>query len=173
MTTTETTETTETTRLPVAEAEARLAGAEGRVRAAQAQLAAADGLASDLQGVFDEAEQDRSAAEAELAAAELHLDRLADTDGVDGQVRAVAERRLGDAQQRWSWCERRAEDAWALAEDADAARRAAEREVDEAEGARWSATYFVRAAEQARQARQAREAEHDRAHQQAAAGMAM
>ncbi|MPZ29267.1 MAG: hypothetical protein GEV12_23470, partial [Micromonosporaceae bacterium] len=153
-----TTETTETTRLPVAEAEARLAGAEGRVRAAQAQLAAADGLAADLQGTFDDAEQDRSPAEAELAAAELHLDRLAD-DEVGGQVRAVAERRLADAHERWAWCERRAEDAWALAEDAETARRAAERELDEAEGDRWSATYFVRAAaEQARQVSQAREA---------------
>ncbi|MPZ29312.1 MAG: hypothetical protein GEV12_23720 [Micromonosporaceae bacterium] len=85
----------------------------------------------------------------------------------------MAERRLADAHERWSWCERRAEDAWALADDADAARRAAERELDEAEGDRWSATYFVRAAaEQARQTRQARQADHDRAHQQAA-GMAM
>ncbi|MPZ29118.1 MAG: hypothetical protein GEV12_22660 [Micromonosporaceae bacterium] len=167
-----TTETTETTRLPVAEAEARLAGAEGRVRAAQVQLAAADGLAGDLQGTFDEAEQDRSAAEAELARAELHLDQL-DDDEVGGQVRAVADRRLADAHERWAWCERRAEDAWALADDADAARKAAERELDEAEGDRWSATYFVRAAaEQARHTRQARQAEHDRAHQQAA-GMAM
>ncbi|MPZ29215.1 MAG: hypothetical protein GEV12_23190 [Micromonosporaceae bacterium] len=115
MTTPETTETTPGQRpVKVAEAEARLAGAEARVRAAQQQSAAADGLAADLQGIFDEAEQDRSAAEAELAAAELHLDQLADMDGVDGQVRAVAERRLADAHERWAWCERRAEDAWAL-----------------------------------------------------------
>ncbi|MPZ29256.1 MAG: hypothetical protein GEV12_23405 [Micromonosporaceae bacterium] len=171
----ETTETATSSRpVTVAEAEARLGGAEARVRAAQQRAAAADGLAADLQGTRDDAEQDRSAAEAELAAAELHLDQLADMDWVGGQVRAVAERRLADAEARWSWAEQREEEVSVLADDADAALRAAERELDEAEGDRWSATYAVRAAaEQARQTRQTREADHDRAHQQAAAGMAM